>query len=87
MTSRDSLSHLEPDDITSNHNSNALNKISDDVDERSPHVDILIVVNLMFAGFSWIRLIVERGGEEGERKGGKIWEEKEKRGEGESENR
>ena len=53
MTSHDSLSHLEPDDVTSNHNSNALNQISDDVDECSPHVDVLIALScpfLVFAG-------------------------------------
>ena len=60
----DSSSHPEPDDVASNYDSDALNKISNDVDERSPHIDVLIVLNLMFAGFSWIRLIVERGGEE-----------------------
>ena len=45
MTSHDSLSHLEPDDVASNHNSDALNQISDDVDERSPHVDVLIALS------------------------------------------
>ena len=94
MTSHDPMSHLEPDDIASNHNSNTLNEISDNVDERSPHVDVLIVLNLRG------RPIVERGGEKGGkerreergRKGGeergkeeKVWEEKKKTGEGESE--
>ena len=72
MTSHDSSSHLEPDDVASNHNSNALNEISDDMDECSPHVDVLITLSrlfLVFAGLCCCRifLIVERGGEEGEK--------------------
>ena len=47
MTAHDSLSHLEPDDIASNHDSDALNQISDDVDERSPHVDVLIALSCL----------------------------------------
>ena len=70
MTSHDSSSHLEPDDVASNHNSDALNEISDDMDERSPHIDVLITLSclfLVFAGLYCCRiiLIVERGGEEG----------------------
>ena len=45
MTSHDSLSHLEPDDVASNDNSDALDEISDDMDERSPHVDVLIALS------------------------------------------
>ena len=88
MTSHDSSSHFEPDDVASNHNSDALNEISDNVDERGPHVDVLIILNLRS------RPIVERGGEEGgkerrEERGReeKVLEEKNKTGEGESENR
>ena len=60
MTSHDSLSHLEPDDVASNHNSDALNQISDDVDERSPYVDVLIALSC--PGENW-----EEEGEGGER--------------------
>ena len=46
MTSRHSLSHLEPDDVASNYDSNTLKKIADDVDERSPHIDVLFFLSL-----------------------------------------
>ena len=81
MTSHDPMSHLEPDDIASNHNSNTLNEISDNVDERSPHVDVLIILNC------GERRREERGRKGGEERGKeeKVWEEKKKTGEGESE--
>ena len=73
MTSHDTMSHLEPDDVASNHNSDALNEISDNVDERGPHVDVLIVLNLRS------RPIMERGEEGGkERREEKVLEEKKK---------
>ena len=69
MTSHDSSSHLEPDDVASNHNSDALNEISDNVDECGPHVDVLIVFSCLFLAFAGLCccrsfLIAERGGEE-----------------------
>ena len=46
MTSHDSSSHLEPDDVASNYDSNTLKEITDDMDERSPHVDVLFFLSL-----------------------------------------